>query len=160
MGVFFIASHILSHCWALSFHTFFVIMILSMVSILIIGVGQGENCQQWQSNGWKVLALNGKKLGDSISIVTGILYLSRLIVKEKQHDITLVFSGSGFFNKHEVSTAFCPASKAILPYFCKHAWLLSVHHSKVRVHCENIHLPIIHSRFFGHKLVYAQSPLE
>jgi hypothetical protein len=39
------------------------------------------------------------------------------MVKEKQHEITLVFSGLGLFSKQDVNTAFCPGSNAMLPYF-------------------------------------------
>lgn len=44
-----------------------------------------------------------------------MLYLSRLIVNEKQHDIR--DDGAVLFNKQEVKTAFCPGSNAIFPYF-------------------------------------------
>lgn len=56
-------------------------------------------------------------LGFIAVILTGMLYLSLRIVNEKQHDMTLVFSGLGLLSKQDVKTAFCPGSKAIFPYF-------------------------------------------
>lgn len=73
--------------------------------------------------------------------LTGILYLSLLIVNEKQQEITLPLVdvvvvvvvavvvvvvavelvledlSELLFKRHEVKTAFCPGSKAIFPYF-------------------------------------------
>lgn len=52
-----------------------------------------------------------------IHLLTGMLYLSRLIVNEKQQDITLDCGGVVLFNKQDVKTAFCPGSNAMFPYF-------------------------------------------
>lgn len=95
-----------------------------------------------------------------INQVTYILYLSLRMVNEKQQEMTFVLSVSGLLRRHEVNTAFWPASKAMLPYFYNNASSVIWNSILSNTIKSNPYLPIIYCRLFCHHFIYTKMALS